>query len=109
MDKKVIYEEVLKLGGGTHRKGFELVVSAIERVMNNSKIGTIDLYYDLAKEFNDTYTRVERGLRYYISCIMSDGDLKEISKLHLKVGKAGVPTVTEFIRTMSLYLKLNFS
>lgn len=109
MNKKIIYEEVLKLGAGTHRKGFELIVRATEKVISNPTIGTINLYNELAKEFNDTSSRVERGLRYYVECIMHEGNKDEVSKLILKVGERGVPTVTEFIRVFALYLKMNFN
>ena len=54
MDRKLIYEEVLKLEAGVHRKGFEMLVSAIEKVLNNPTIGTIKLYDEIAKDFNDT-------------------------------------------------------
>lgn len=109
MNKKIIYEEVLKLGAGTRRKGFELIVRATEKVISNPTMGTIKLYNELAKEFNDTSSRVERSLRYYIECIMREGDENEVSKLILNVGKSGLPTVTEFIRVFALYLKMNFS
>lgn len=109
MNKKIIYEEVLKLGAGAYRKGFELLVSALDEVINNPTLGTIELYDKLAAEFNDTRSRVERGLRYYIECIMTEGNQEEVSKLILKCSKSGIPTVTEFIKVFALYLKLNFN
>ena len=108
MDKKIIYEEVLKLEGGTHRKGFELLVAAIEKIINNPIMKTIDLYNELAKEFNDTWVRVERGLRYYIQCIILEGNKTEINKLKFRSGKTGIPNTTDFIKTFALYLKMNF-
>ena len=109
MDKKIIYREVLKLKAGTHRKGFELMVSAIEKVLNEPTLGTIKLYNTLADEFNDTPSRVERALRYYVECIILYGDDDEISKLMLTFGKTGFPTVTDFIKSFAVYLKINFS
>lgn len=108
MNKKIIYEELLKLEGGVHRKGFELTASAIEKVYNNSVIGTINLYDKLAEEFNDTRMRVERAIRYYIECIFTEGNKQEIEKFRMKVGAKGIPTCTEFLRAFALYLKMNY-
>ena len=108
MDKKIIYEEVLKLEGGVHRKGFEYVVSAIEKLCNNSTLGTIAIYDELAKEFNDTRSRVERSIRYYITCIFDKGNEKELEKFKMKIGKTGQPCSTEFLRAIALYLKINY-
>lgn len=109
MDKKIIYNEVLKFGAGTYRKGFELMVNAIEKIIANPNMKTIKLYEELAKEFNDTVSRVERGLRYYVECIMLEGNKDELSKITFKVGKRGVPNVTEFVKVMALNIKLNYN
>ena len=108
MDKKIIYQEVQKLQGGVHRKGFELLVSATELVIESPLMGTIKLYHTLAKEFNDTPSRVERALRYYVQCIMTDGNHEQVSKLNIKFNKRGTVIVTEFVRAFALYLKMNF-
>lgn len=109
MTKKIIYEELLKLKGGVHTKGFEYIVSAVNELYNNPSIGTIALYDLIAKEHNDTRARVERVIRYYIhKCIIPNGDEKEIAKLNLTNSKTGVPTVSEFLKAFTIYLKINY-
>lgn len=108
MNKKIIYEEVIKLGGGVHRKGFEYVVSGVEKLYNNPHIGTIKLYNDIAKEFNDTPSRVERAIRYYVQMCMIEGDKEKLKMLNMKTNKTGNPVVTEFLRAITIYLKIKY-
>ena len=109
MDKKIIYGEVLKFGAGTNKKGFELLVSAVEKVIENPTIRTIELYDAVAEDFDDTRSRVERALRHYIECIVLDGDEDEVSKIKFTLSKTGLPTNTDFIKAFAVYLKLNFN
>lgn len=106
--KKIIYNELMKLKGGIQRKGFEYIVSAIQLIYANPQMGTIKLYCTIANEFNDTPERVERSMRYYLQCLMREGDKKEIDKLNLALNKHGVPKVTEFLKAFAVYLKINY-
>lgn len=50
-------------------KGFEYIVFAIQLIRNDKKYKreiTIRLYPDIAKEFNDLPSRVERAIRHSI-------------------------------------------
>lgn len=108
MNKRIIYTELLKLGGGVHKKGFELIIAAAEKLCKNPNIKTMTLYYDLANEFNDTKDRVERAIRYYIEGIFANGNENEVRKFNMKLGKTGVPTCTEFLKSFVLYLRMNY-
>lgn len=104
MAKKIIYEKLMEFGGGVHRKGFEYVVSAINTYINKPNIPTMELYDNIALENNDTCSRVERAIRYFIEKLMVEGNQDKIMELHLRNNS---PTSTEFLRAFALYIKLN--
>ena len=108
MNKKIIYEEVLKLDGGVRNKGFEYLVQGIEEVYNNPNIGTIELYYKLADMNNDDRYKVERAIRYYIEMIFKKGNKQEIDKFNMKLNRNGIPIPTEFLKAFAVYLKINY-
>lgn len=105
MDKKIIYEEVLKLEGGVHRKGFEYIVRMIEKFYDDSNLKMMAAYHEIATEYNTTGSRVERAIRYYIEKCLSEGNKEEIAKLKLRFE---YPTVKEFVKSFVLYLKLTY-
>lgn len=105
MNREIIYDEVLKLEGGVHRKGFEYIVSGIEKLYNEPNLKMMALYREIAKENNDTPSAVERAIRYYIQKCMIEGNKEEINKLRLKIKQSGNPIITEFLKAFTLYLK----
>ena len=107
MDKKIIYEELLKLRGGVDCKGFEYIVSGIEKFYHDTNLRTIEVYDAIATEYNDTRSRVERAIRHYVSKCMLVGNKEEINKLNMNIRNTGCPTNTEFLKAFALYLKIN--
>lgn len=67
--KKEIVNYLLECGIKPHIKGFNYLHRAIEITMANDNVMppvTKILYPQIAEEFNDTYTRVERAIRHAI-------------------------------------------
>lgn len=67
--KKEIVNYLLVCGIRPHIKGFNYLHKAIEMTIENGNILpkiTKVLYPEIAKEFNDTYSKVERAIRHAI-------------------------------------------
>ena len=68
--KKEIVNYLLVCGIRPHIKGFNYLHKAIEMTIENGGIMpkiTKVLYPEIAEEFNDTYSKVERAIRHSIS------------------------------------------
>lgn len=102
----VIKQILLELGIPNSLKGYSRVICAIRIVAENPSVAdsiTKGLYPMVAKEFNDTPSRVERSIRHAVESAFDRCDIHVISRyfgntVSLKKGK---PTNSEFITRLA--------
>ena len=115
-DRKVIVaiERILNQIGMPHNlKGYHYIVSAIKKCIEDRKIlncVTKVLYVEIAKENNDTVSRVERAIRHAIEVTWQRGNLDFTFQLfgYSVDNRKGKPTNSEFIALICDYIKLNY-
>lgn len=108
MEKEIktqIKELFKKLGIAPNIRGYHYLLEAILFVYEKKikyLFKSTDLYKDIAKKYNDTYTSVERAMRTAIESGYLKGDLNLYDKLFgYTISKIkGKPTNTEFIFTL---------
>ena len=80
--KKKIHITLNELGVPFHLKGRDYIEAAIELILNEGRIEIIkELYPRLAKEFNTTPLRIERGIRTAIEETFSNSDPESINNV----------------------------
>ena len=92
-------------------KGYHLVVSAIEKcVSNREKLNCIvkGLYVEIAKENNDTVSKVERAIRHAIEVSWKRGNVNTFLQLfgYTVDSEKGRPTNSEFISYLCDFIVL---
>lgn len=91
--KKEIVNYLLKCGIRPNLKGFGYIHRAIEMTIDNGNVLpqiTREIYPAIAREFNDTASRVERAIRHsiqssYKSAYMTNGEFVAKAAIDLNV------------------------
>ena len=95
-----------EIGMPAHINGYRYVRKAIILVLENPKMiegVTKVLYPEIAKEFDTTPSRVERGIRHAIEVAWDRGDTKVLQRHfgYTIQAERGKPTNSEFIAMLS--------
>lgn len=80
---EIIVSDVLKdLGISPDLKGYHYARSAICRLLEDTTYTHFTkIYYDIADEFNSTYSRVERCIRFVVDKMMLKGNHDLVTKI----------------------------
>lgn len=102
---KSIHGILKELGIPAHLCGYKYISDAVESISGNPrKLKNIvkEVYMDVAKKNNTTYTRVERGIRHAIEVCFERGDVDLIEKMFKFSYRAekGRPTNKEFLSVL---------
>ena len=103
-----------ELGVPSHIKGYQYIREGITIVYSRPEIIggiTKELYPEIAKKFDTTVSRVERGIRHAIEVSWNRGNwqlMEDIFGHSVDIDKAK-PTNSEFIVTVADKLRLEFS
>jgi two-component system response regulator (stage 0 sporulation protein A) len=112
MNELVVSNYLKHLGIPASINGYYYLRSAILIMLADNKFRfgiTKILYPQIAKEYNTTASRVERGIRHAIEKAWNNGDMdfqNKIFKYSLNIEK-GKPTNREFITTVVDYILLH--
>lgn len=96
-------DHLRNLGFSTALKGFDYIRYAIINGINNPKYisNVTNVYRDIANKFEDTYSRVERAIRYSIELAIARGDKPELDKMFkYTISHTGKVSNSEFIATL---------
>ena len=110
--KNKVTDIIHTLGVPAHIKGYHYVRRAIElAVTDDSYLESITnkLYPEIAREFDTTWSRVERAIRHAIESAWDRGNVDTLSKIFgytINPGK-GKPTNSEFIALLADGIKYN--
>lgn len=99
--KKKVEEVLIELGIYPNLLGFDYICKAVEILStSNRRVKIVDgLYVDIAKEFDSTASRVERGIRHAISKMNKD------SESYRKYVGIKYPTNSVVLHTLAVRLK----
>ncbi len=94
-----------------HLKGFNYIRSSILLAIENPEVleSIVKILYPtIAKQYNTTPTRVERGIRHAIERACTGGNLEKITEVfkYSISSKKGKPTNAEFLAGLTHYLNL---
>lgn len=107
-----ITEILKKIGVPCHIKGYYYLKEAISLVIQDDTYRdgvTKKLYPDIAKKYGTTSSRVERAIRHAIEVAWERGSTKKQTEVFENTidDSRGCPTNSEFIATLTEYLKVN--
>lgn len=103
-EKSSIYDILISLGIKSNLSGFKYLKYILENNIDCSSSVTTHVYPTVAKEFNTTWSRVERGIRHSIErAVCNDVTYN----LYLKIfGEfKGKPSNQQFLTGITEYLK----
>jgi len=97
---------ILKIGIPAHLNGYSYIRSAIIYFMNakNDISITKEIYPEVAKQYNTTSSRVERGIRHAIEVAFERGNIKLIEEIF---GTTVKITNGVVIATIAEYIKMH--
>ena len=107
---KVVTSYLKELGISTNLKGFNFLRVAIIMKFKNSYISfTKEIYSNVAKQFDSTPSRVERGIRHAIESGWSKGSTKKQEQLfgYSYPSNHSKPTSSMFIASIVDDMKIN--
>ena len=101
---------LLDIGIPANFLGFIYIVYAVQLALDNSKYAfkmTKELYIDVATHYHTSHIAVERCIRYAIATGMEYGSAELIGEIFSNSinPKRGVPTNSQFITSLCLYIK----
>lgn len=107
---QVITKSLTQLGIPTNTIGFFYLKDVILLVVyDNTNLKNISiLYKEIAKQYNSTRERINRGILYAIESAWKKSCLKEKANNLLKCSLSDKPTNREFIRLLADYIKTCF-
>lgn len=107
--KRRIFDILMEIGMSTGVSGFKYSMEAIQLLMKDDNLSiTKELYPSIAKKFDSTPSRVERGIRHAISIVFQRGKTEVLEKYFGTVyaAKTVKITNTEFLKTIAYILQL---
>ena len=107
---KIIYDFLIKIGIYPKLKGFDLLICAVNHVLNNPPCIhaiTTQLYPSIAEKFGVSVACVERNMRNAIETAYNSGKLREIANALYggNFKKYERPSNGEFISYLSSIIK----
>lgn len=110
--ERVISKLLLNLGISPSLLGYKYLKETIKLVYCDEKYLrgiTLQLYPTVAKTFDTTASKVERGIRHAICRVFQNGNKELLNEIFFYVvsSKSGKTTNSDFISTIVEYIRLN--
>ena len=110
--EKKVYEFVKELGVPFKLKGRRQIIMATTIILQsreNVDKNIIEVFAEVAKEYNTNTTVVENNIRAAIALLWKDIDQEKIFEVFGKVrfGKVGRPSAAEFVQGLAEYIYYN--
>lgn len=110
---EIVVSDVLKdLGISPNLKGYHYARSAICRLLEDTThTDFTNVYYHIADEFNSTYSKVERCIRFVVDKMMLEGDHDLVIKIfgHCASKDTGRLTNSQFVFGIVDYIRTYLS
>ena len=110
--KKVVNKLLLELGVSPHTRGFSYILEGVCLAYYNRELlyqVVKGLYYNISLIFNNTFTAIERAIRYSIERAYLVGNLEKFDEVfgYTINPNKDKPTNSQFIGALVNYLDIN--